>query len=104
MSKMPDLPLEAFYVQGEARWRISEPEAVEKLLAKFPDSSMAHLEDAVKQARRLHRAAARCDVYHEPSVEAATKAAMAHLQREAPGLSELAYSAALHPIMYGWMK
>jgi hypothetical protein len=104
MSKLPDLPLEAFYLQRDAHWRISEQEAVAKLLAKFPDSSMTQLENAVTQARRFRRAAARCDVFHEPTAAAATKAAMAHLQREAPGLSELAYSAALHPILYSWMK
>ena len=99
-----DLPFEAFCLQWTADWRLSDQEVVEKLLDKFPDSSLAQLESAAKDARRLYQAAGRCNVYHEPSAETAREAAVGYLQKEVPGLSERAYSLALHPILYSWMK
>ena len=101
---IPDLTVWAVYMQQEAHGRFSEQEAIEKLHGKFAGASIAQLEDAVRQAGHLHQVAVRCDVYDEPSIAAATKAAKAYLRKHAPGLSEEAYSAALHPILYSWMK
>lgn len=104
MSDALDLPAEAFYLQQEAFWGLSDLEAGEKLLAKFPHLLKAEVDTALMQARRLHHLSARGDFYLEPSVEAVTNKAMPYLREGAPGLSDRAYSAALHRILYSWMK
>lgn len=104
MSDALDLPVEAFYLQRGAFWGLSDQEAGEKLNKKFPHASKTEVDSAVRQARHLYQLTGRGDFYSEPSVEAVTNRAMPYLREEAPGLSDRAYSAALHRILYSWMK
>ena len=103
MQSASDLVLAIFYLQKNRFPREDLEALVENIRVQYPDASRSEIELAAIKAKKLAQLSSR-SFYGAPTVGDAADQALKLFKQELPGLSDAAYSAALHQVMYSWMK